>query len=106
MRKNEIGRECKYCGVHFTAKRRGRPPNFCSNKCRSLFWKKNNRQKANAHNAIYKAKKKGKLQSRLFCELCGESFPTDRHHPDYKKPLKTIQVCKKYHHKLKKKIAR
>ena len=95
---------CLYCGKVFESKKLGRPPNFCSGKCRSLFWKQNNRIKANAHNAIYKAKKKGKLQSGLFCEVCGAAFPADRHHPDYKKPLKTLQVCKKCHHKLKKKV--
>jgi len=86
---------CEYCGSFFMAKPRGRPASFCSSKCRSLFWKHRNRIKANAHNAVYRARKKGLLNKQLFCELCGGIMPTDAHHPDYKKPKKIQWLCHK-----------
>ncbi len=96
-------KECLYCGAAFRSMKLGRPPVFCSDQCRSLFWKKHNRQKANAHNAVYKARKKGKLQDKMFCEVCGKANPKERHHQNYKKPLKVLWVCPKCHSSLRKK---
>ena len=58
---------------------------------------KGNREKVNAKYAARLATKKGKLQKPLFCERCGEDKPLERHHPDYKQPLKVVWVCHNCH---------
>jgi len=57
--------------------------------------------KPEAKEAARTAHKQGKLQKPLFCEQCGKDRPLDRHHPDYKKPLKIVWLCRKCHSALK-----
>ncbi len=94
---------CLYCGKIFGQKPKVRPQIYCRPACRSLAWKKRNKLQNNAHNAVYKARKKGKLCDKMFCEICGKAKPEHRHHEDYKKPLKLIWVCTKCHDSLKRK---
>lgn len=44
--------------------------------------------------------KKGLIQKPLFCEVCGENKPLDRHHPNYDEQLKIMWVCRKCHTRL------
>ena len=48
-----------------------------------------------AHQAIYRAIKKGIL-TRKPCRDCGEK-KVHGHHPNYKKPLEVIWLCKDCH---------
>lgn len=95
-----MAKECLYCGNDFKPKLVGRPKKFCRSACRSLYWKSRNRLKANAHNAVYKARKKGKLAKQSLCDVCKKRPAVQSHHPNYKKPLKIIEVCRKCHRSL------
>jgi hypothetical protein len=53
--------------------------------------------KPQAKEKARQAYKKGKLQKPLFCENCHEDKPLDKHHPDYRKPLKVEWLCRKCH---------
>jgi hypothetical protein len=81
-----------------------RPSGYRS-ECKSCQYKahykreKENRQKIKAKEKANKAQKRGRLQPPLFCEGCFEDKPLDKHHPDYRKPLKVIWLCRKCHGK-------
>jgi len=59
-------------------------------------YKKNNPEKHDAHMAVSRAIKAGKLK-RQCCFECGKE-KTEGHHQDYSKPLEVIWLCS-YHHK-------
>jgi len=50
------------------------------------------------------AYKKGLIQKPLFCEMCGENKPLDRHHENYDEQLKVIWVCRKCHSQINRSI--
>lgn len=47
---------------------------------------------------------KGQIEKPLFCEMCFEQKPLDRHHPNYKKPKKVRWLCRKCHAELHKSL--
>lgn len=56
------------------------------------------REKQNAHNAVYRAIKKGRMSRPSDCPECGGSeFPIHAHHADYSKPLDVQWVCAPCH---------
>lgn len=58
-------------------------------------WARHNRDKANAHNATYRARKSGVLKQEP-CEVCGAEN-THAHHEDYTKPLEVRWLCPSHH---------
>lgn len=51
--------------------------------------------KDKARKLLHKAVKSGELK-RLPCQYCDE-ITTDAHHPDYRRPLYVVWVCRKHH---------
>jgi hypothetical protein len=72
--------ECKLCQYTIQTKR---------------YWREHH--KPIAKSMAREAYKKGKLQKPLFCEYCGQVKSLDRHHPNYKKPLQIVWLCRKCH---------
>ena len=75
-------------------------------------WRKNNpdyykeyfkdeehREKRDARNAINYHVKKNNIKQKD-CSLCSSNEHMQKHHPDYKKPLKFVWLCKVCHIKL------
>ena len=52
-----------------------------------------------AHRLIKKLKRQGQIKYEL-CERCGDRKAVDAHHPNYKKPLEIILVCRPCHKKI------
>ena len=57
-----------------------------------------NRIVKNAQQLSYNALKKGKIK-KLPCAVCG-SHESQKHHPDYSKPLDIIWLCSRHHMRL------
>ena len=57
----------------------------------------NNKKKWKIHQKVYRAITNGKLIKPSICPKCGETKPIEGHHPDYRKPLGIIWVCKQCH---------
>lgn len=68
------------------------------NGCNSYGYYERNSKKVIAHQAVYKAIKKGKLK-RGRCEVC-KSPQTQGHHEDYSKPLEVRWLCALHHKKV------
>jgi len=66
----------------------------------SKKWKKTNSIKSLAHDAVYRAIKRGEIIPKEKCEVCKSKFKIEAHHPDYRKPLSVIWLCKYCHEKL------
>lgn len=66
----------------------------------SKKWKQANSSKVLAHDAIYRAVKRGKIIPKEKCEVCGSKFKIEAHHPDYRQRLSVIWLCKHCHEKL------
>lgn len=58
-------------------------------------YRANHPEKANAHAAVWLAKRRGRLL-QTSCEVC-KSNKTEAHHPDYKKPLEVMWLCRTHH---------
>lgn len=64
-------------------------------KNRMANWRKNNKDKRIAQSAISNAIRDGRLK-RQPCIIC--SLPdAEAHHPNYRKPLQVVWLCKKHH---------
>ena len=63
-------------------------------------WKKKNACKVKAHSAIERAVKRGELIPKTHCEVCNGTHRIEAHHPDYRKRLTVIWLCKFCHEKL------
>ena len=66
----------------------------------SKKWKKENSSKVLAHQAIERAVKRGDIIPKKNCEICNSKFKIEAHHPDYRKRLEVIWLCKICHEKL------
>lgn len=62
-----------------------------------LIEKQRNPEKVKAREAVYKAKKSGKLIIEP-CSVCNSTENIHAHHEDYSKPLDVIWLCNKCHH--------
>lgn len=58
-------------------------------------WRKRNKDKVRAHNAVSRAIRKGSLQ-RGCCFVCG-ALEVEAHHPDYSRLLDVVWLCRKHH---------
>jgi len=63
-------------------------------------WKKANSKKVIAHKAIERAVKRGEIIPKERCEICNSKFKIEAHHPDYRKHLSVIWLCKHCHEKV------
>jgi len=63
-------------------------------------WKKANSSKVLAHQAIERAVKRGEIIPKERCEVCNSKFKIEAHHPDYRKRLSVIWLCKYCHEKI------
>lgn len=63
-------------------------------------WKKQNTSKVLAHKAIERAVKRGDIIPKEKCEVCGSKHRIEAHHPDHRKRLEVIWLCKICHEKL------
>lgn len=73
MKKNK----CKVCAVEFETKRRS--ANYCSSKCRSSNFRKNNPEKSSVYNKKYYEKlKEGKSDIVINCKYCGSLIDAKR----------------------------
>lgn len=63
-------------------------------------WKKQNSNKVLAHRAIERAVLRGEIIPKKNCEVCGSNYNIEAHHPDYRKRLEVIWLCKMCHSKL------
>jgi hypothetical protein len=62
---------------------------------------KENRKKNFTH---WKARDKTKyIKPKSKCEICGSSNNREKHHPDYKKPMFLITLCRNCHAKIHRK---
>ena len=61
----------------------------------SLAWAKRNPEKCQAHSAVARAKRAGKLKPQP-CAVCGAKN-VHAHHPDYEKKLDVEWLCPKHH---------
>ncbi|RJE79000.1 hypothetical protein DWB67_14640 [Paracoccus sp. JM45] len=66
-----------------------------TNKTRQARWRSANPQKYDAHKAVCKAMRSGKLEKQ-HCEVCGASH-VDAHHDNYDKPLNVRWLCRRHH---------
>ena len=57
-------------------------------------WRKKNKHKIKANDLVRKAFRKGLIQLKTECELCGVSKPTlHKHHVNYSEPLSVTFLC-------------
>lgn len=63
-------------------------------------WKRKNNTKVKAHSAIERAVKKGVLVPPKHCEICKSTHRIEAHHPDYRRVLDVIWLCKHCHEKM------
>lgn len=66
----------------------------------SRKWKKQNTLKVLAHSAVERAVKRGELVPKERCEVCNSKHKIEAHHPDHRKKLQVIWLCKHCHEKL------
>jgi ribosomal protein S27AE len=70
-----------------------------TSKSRKAKWNKdyykNHHERKVAEDAVYYAKKTGKLIPQP-CQICG-AIKTEAHHKDYSKPLSVTWLCKRCH---------
>lgn len=66
----------------------------------SRKWKKANSKKVLAHAAVERAIKRGDIIPKKYCEICNGTLRIEAHHPDYRKKLAIIWLCKFCHEKL------
>lgn len=63
----------------------------------SRRWKRNNKAKEQAHKAVARAVKTGKLTKPTECPKCGADKRIEGHHHDYEKKLDVIWLCQSCH---------
>lgn len=65
-------------------------------------YRRNNLQKARAHQAVHRALEKSLLIKPRLCEMCHQEKRLEAHHPDYDKPLDVVWLDRGCHKKLHK----
>jgi hypothetical protein len=76
------------------------PNGKLSHRKSSLEWKKKNRIKVRAHSAIERAVARGIIIPKDKCEFCNSTKKIEAHHPDHRKTLSVIWLCKICHEKI------
>ena len=72
----------------------------------SRRWKRANKIKENAHKAVARALKAGKLSRPDTCSRCPSDEHIQGHHPDYQQPLFVIWLCRDCHTNLHRELQR
>lgn len=61
-------------------------------------WRRKHPERTKAHDAVNKAKQRGKIAVASMCQCCeAEDVSLEGHHPDYSKPLNVVWLCRKCH---------
>lgn len=60
-------------------------------------WAKSNQHKIKAQRKAYYAVKKGIIEKKSACDMCGSPGKVQMHHPDYSQPLKVEFLCTPCH---------
>jgi predicted HNH restriction endonuclease len=62
-------------------------------------YRNENKEKRYAHDAVYRATKKGELMRPKFCQICGKEGRIEAHHAKYDRDQRTaiIWICKNCH---------
>lgn len=71
-----------------------------SHRASTRKWKKNNTIKVRAHSAVERAVARGILIPKERCEVCNGTHKIEAHHPDHRKQLQVLWLCKYCHEKL------
>lgn len=71
-------------------------------KSQSLRYRQKYSYKISAHNAVYRALKRGLLIKKTICQICGNSTLTLAHHNNYSKWLDILWVCQICHNDIHK----
>jgi hypothetical protein len=75
------------------------PENVAAHHQRNRDWRRKNHKWVLAHQAVYRAVKKGRLIRPKNCETCGQETMLHAHHEDYSEPLAVIWLCAGCHRK-------
>ena len=69
--------------------------------CKPCQWARQKRLRSKLHDRVKSAAKYGVeiglIRKVTICSLCSGKGPLDKHHPDYKKPLKIVWLCRQCH---------
>lgn len=60
-------------------------------------WRRRNKDKVKAHNAVARALESGKLIRPEYCEGCFQPCVTEAHHEDYSLLLDVVWLCEDCH---------
>lgn len=113
--KDKLGSWCRICCKKYQEKynQSGKGKTACKRYRQTEKGKKAQQRKAKkyrkkypkeccTHKKLQRAVKAGKIKRPNKCSKCNKKCKPDGHHPDYKKPLKVIWLCKQCHADLKK----
>jgi hypothetical protein len=90
-REQERERDRRYHETHREQRREYNP----ERRAATAKYKKANPEKFQARNAISNGIRDGKI-TRGPCVVCGNP-KTQKHHPDYSKPLEVVDMCSRHH---------
>jgi hypothetical protein len=109
--KDGLQHRCKVCHVECNRKSRLSNPETkreqmrrwlehhgARERARKAAWTKLNREKHQAHQAVYRAVQSGELDKPTVCSFCGtDKFRIEAHHDDYSFPLDVVWLCSACH---------
>jgi len=96
---------CNRCkkqkSVKVSSEQRAKYNNTEGSKASRQKWSKNNQYKKTAYMSIFRAVKRGDIPEvhTQECYHCRDVVASHYHHPDYKRPLFVVPLCRKCHAK-------
>src|SRR5207302_2127452 len=95
----ETGRRWRRTPAGRKSRRAGRKAHYWRHREREIEKSKAAHRKEpgcmRARNKVSEARRSGRLQPQP-CEVCGAT-PADAHHPDHRKPLEVVWLCRPHH---------
>jgi hypothetical protein len=84
--------------VRLADRRRGlRPERAAANAIGRIRWRAKHPEAVRCHRIAQRAVEKGELVPRKRCQRCKNRRRLEKHHPDYRYPLRVRWVCKPCH---------